>query len=66
MPVEFRMYDDTNPLTFKATKKILKEGESIDGVFAPSRGKWSEWYKGKYSYTLSLRTYTVTLVDDIR
>lgn len=66
MPSEYRMYDTTNPLTFKPTRKILPENSTLTGSFEPERGKWSEWYRGKYQYELFLRNYDVVQVDDIR
>ncbi len=66
LPSEYRMWDVSNPLSFNPEKKILSSDDILSGVFKPARGKWSKWYENKYEYVLSLRTYTMTQVEDIR
>ncbi len=66
LPTEYRMWDSSNPLDFKPEKKILSTEDILTGVFEPARGTWSKWHENKYEYALSLRTYTMTQVEDIR
>ena len=66
LPEAYKSFSPENPLVFVPKKKILMQGESLQGEVKPTYGKWDNSLVGKYRYEILKREYNETLVDDIR